>query len=156
MLNRFLPQRADNAYRGHKLALWIFAIVTFMRAVMSLNSALNPRTTARFADGIPIHTYPPAAEQAAVYLFSLLGWYSFIVCLLCLLVFIRYRTLVPVGFTLLLLQSLGAKLIAHLLPIVRTGTPPGIYVNWILVALMVVGLALSIRWRKTEIQGISD
>lgn len=148
MLHDFLPQHADNAYHGHKLALWLFAVVTLMRVGMSLNSFLNARTTVRYADGIPIHTYPPDAAQTVVSLFSLVGLYSFIICLMCILVLIRYRSLVPVMFALLLLQSLGGRLIPLFLPIIRTGTPPGIYVNLILLAFMVVGLALSIRWRK--------
>jgi hypothetical protein len=62
-------------------------------------------------------------------------------------VFICYRNLVPVMFALLLLQSLGGRLIPHFLPILRTGTPTGIYVNWILLALNLAGLASSIPWR---------
>jgi predicted tellurium resistance membrane protein TerC len=150
MLRDFLPQHADNAYRGSRLAPWIFAVVVFMRVLMSLNSLLNARTVARFADGIPIHTYSPAAEQTAVSLFSLLGLYSFIICLICILVLILYRNLIPAVFGLLLLQFIGAKLIAHFLPIIRTGTPPGIYVNWVLLAFIVIGLALSIRWRESD------
>ena len=146
MLNELLPQHADNAYHGHKLALWIFAVVTFLRVFQSLNSFLNARTTARYADGIPLHTYTPAAEQTTASLFSLLGWYSFVICLVCILVLIRYRSLIPVMFVFLLLQFLGGRLVPHFLPIIRTGTPPGIYVNWILLAFIVVGLALSIRW----------
>jgi predicted tellurium resistance membrane protein TerC len=53
-------------------------------------------------------------------------------------------------FGLLLLQFIGAKLIAHFLPIIRTGTPPGIYVNWVLLVFIVIGLALSIRWRESD------
>jgi ABC-type transport system involved in multi-copper enzyme maturation permease subunit len=146
MLNDFLPQHADNTYHGHSLALWIFAIVVFTRIVMSLNSLLNARTTATHADGIPLHSYTPAAEQTVVSLFSLLGLHSFIICLMCILVLIRYRNLVPVMFVLLLLQSLGGRLIPHFLPIIRTGTPPGIFVHWVLLALIAVGLVLSVRW----------
>jgi len=32
-------------------------------------------------------------------------------------------------------------------PIARTGTPPGIYINLVLLVLMIVGLALSLRSR---------
>lgn len=146
MLKEFFPQHADNAYHGHKLALWIFALVVFIRVFQGLNSFLNARTTARYADGIPLHTYAPAAEQTTASLFSMMGLYSFIICLVCILVLIRYRSLVPVMFAVLLLQNIGAKLVFHFLPIIRTGTPPGIYVNWVLLAFMVVGLALSISW----------
>jgi len=34
------------------------------------------------------------------------------------------------------------------LPVVRTGTPAGLIVNLVLVALMVAGLALSLRSRE--------
>jgi hypothetical protein len=37
--------------------------------------------------------------------------------------------------------------ILHFTPIVRTGTPPGFYVNLVLLAVMLVGLALSLRSR---------
>jgi len=139
------PKNLGTLWGAH-LAIWIFVVVVFMRVVMSLNSFLNARTTARYADGIPLHTYAPASEQTTVSLFSLLGFYSFIIYLMCLLVLIRYRSLVPVMFALLLLQSLGGRLIPHFLPIIRTGTPTGIYVNLMLLAFIVVGLAWSIRW----------
>jgi hypothetical protein len=50
-------------------------------------------------------------------------------------------------FAMLLLEHLGRKLILHFLPIVTTGTPPGIFVNLGLLALMIGGLALSL-WRR--------
>ncbi len=146
MLNKFFPQHADNAYHGHKLALWIFALVVLIRVFQGLNTFLNPRTTARYADGIPLHTYAPAAEQTTASLFSMLGLYAFIIYLICILVLIRYRSLVPVMFALLLLQNIGSKLVFHFLPIIRTGTPPAIYMSWILLSFIVAGLALSIPW----------
>ena len=79
-----------------------------------------------------------------VSIFALLGLAAFVICLLCILVLVRYRSMVPVMFALLLLQSLGGRLILRFLPIVRTGTPPGFYVNLVLLALMIIGLALSL------------
>jgi len=40
-------------------------------------------------------------------------------------------------------------LILQFIPIVRTGTPPGIVVNLIIFALMIVGLMLSLWSAKT-------
>jgi hypothetical protein len=48
-------------------------------------------------------------------------------------------------FSLLLLEHLGRKLILFFMPIARTGTPPGLLINLALVALMIVGLVLSLR-----------
>jgi len=67
------------------------------------------------------------------------------ICLLCILVLARYRTVIPFMFALLLLEHLSRKLILHFLPIAETGTPPGSGVNLVLLAVMIVGLALSLR-----------
>jgi hypothetical protein len=145
IFNQLLPERLDNTHRGHKLALWLFALILLMRIAMSLNSILNGRYVASSADGIPLETYMPAAAQTAVSLFALLGLSNLMICLVCGLVLARYRSAVPLMFTLLLLQYLGGRLILHYLPIVRTGTPPGLYVNLSLLGLMIVGFVLSLR-----------
>jgi hypothetical protein len=62
-------------------------------------------------------------------------------------VLIRYRSMVPFLFAVLLLQHLGGRLIAHYLPLVTTGEPPGSIVNLTLLTLMVVGLGLSL-WKR--------
>lgn len=36
MLGRILPERIDNDYRSHKLALWAFYPITFLTVVRSL------------------------------------------------------------------------------------------------------------------------
>lgn len=151
MIDQLLPQRIDNTYRGYKLALWLFGLLIFMKTAMSLNSIFNGYSVASSADGIPLDTYPPAAARTVVSLFALLGLSNFMVCLLCILALIRYRSMIPFLFALLLLEHSSRKLILQFLPIVRTGTPPGFYVNLILLALMIVGLALSLR-RQGKLQ----
>ena len=145
IFNLLLPERLDNTHRGHKVALWLLSLIVLMRVVMSLNSILNGRHVASSADGIPLETYMPAAAQTAVSLFALLGFSNLMICLVCVLVLARYRSAVPLMFTLLLLQYLGGRLLLHYLPIVRTGTPPGLYVNLSLLVLMIVGFVLSLR-----------
>jgi MYXO-CTERM domain-containing protein len=51
-------------------------------------------------------------------------------------------------FALLLLEHVGRRLVLYLMPIARTGTPPGYYVNLVLLAVMLLGLALSLRRRS--------
>ena len=36
MLNRIFPKGIDNHHRGHKLALWFFVPITFMKVAISL------------------------------------------------------------------------------------------------------------------------
>lgn len=151
MFDRLLPPRFDNAYRGHKLALWLFALLILMRVAMSLNSIFNGYLVASSADGIPLDTFPSGAAQTVVSIFALLGLSHFMFCLLGILALVRYRNMVPLMFALLLLQQLGRYLIVHFIPIVRTGTPPGFYVNLGLLVVMIVGLALSLQ-RKGDLR----
>ncbi len=156
MLNRLLPRQADNTYRGYRLALWLFGILVLVKTIISVNSMINGRDVASSADGIPLDTFTPDGARAVVSLFAHLGLANFVICLLCIVVLVRYRALVPFMFSLLLLQHLARKLIHQVMPIVTTGTPPGAVINLVLLALMVVGLALSL-WspNKTRLESAS-
>jgi hypothetical protein len=145
IFNQLLPQRVDNTYRGHKLALWLFALLVLMKVAISLNSIFNGYLVASSADGIPLDTFTPAGAGAVVSLFALWGLSHFMICLLGILVLVRYRAMIPFMFAFLLLEHLSRKLILQFLPIVKTGTPPGFFVNLVLLAVMIVGLALSLR-----------
>src|SRR5262245_50634054 len=37
MLNRLLPQPADNAYRGHPIALWLFGLLVAAKLIIAVN-----------------------------------------------------------------------------------------------------------------------
>lgn len=70
MFSNLLPQRIDNAYRGHKLALWILALVVSVKIVQGLMVMFNGDSVVRSADGIPLDTYTPAdcqREEQEVY-----------------------------------------------------------------------------------------
>ena len=144
MLDRLFPRHADNTYRGSKIALWLFGLVVLLKLVIALNALFNGHQVASSADGIPLDTYTPAGAQAVVSLFASLGLAHLFFCLVCVLVLVRYRALVPCMFALLLVEQLSRKLIQQFLPIVRTGSPPGFIVTLVLTALMAVGLALSL------------
>lgn len=147
MFNRLLPWHVDNTYQGYKAALWLFGALVLLKTVVSLNTIFNGYEVATSADGIPLDTYTPAGAQAVVSAFAAWGLAQLIICLLCILVLARYRALVPFMFVVLLLEHLSRRLLFQVMPIAKTGTPPGFYVNLIFLALMIVGLALSLRRR---------
>jgi hypothetical protein len=64
------------------------------------------------------------------------------------LVLVRYRGMVPLMFVLFLLQHLAGRVIAQFHPIVRIGAPPASAINLIFLALIVVGLVLSLWPRR--------
>ena len=144
MINKLLPQSVDNTYRGHKLALWLFALILVVKLFQSLMVVFNTNSTAIYADGFPLGTFSPAAAQTVVALFALSGLRLLIILLLCVLVLVRYRSMISFMYALLVLEYLAGQLLYHFVPLVRVGTPPGVFVNLMLFSLMVIGLVLSL------------
>ena len=58
MLNLLFPKRVDNAYRGNRLAPWIFALVVLLKAYVSLYAVFNGPFMASSGDGIPLLAGP--------------------------------------------------------------------------------------------------
>jgi hypothetical protein len=150
MLDQLLPQRFDNAYRGHKLALWLFGLLVLVKVAISLGSIFNGYEAASSADGIPLETFTPAGVQAVVTLFALLGLVHLMLLLLCVLALVRYRAMIPLMFAVLLLEYLARRLILLLMPIASTGKPPGLFINLALLAVMIGGLLLSLWNRESR------
>lgn len=144
MVEDVLPRSLDNTYRGHKIALWLLGLLAFVKAVIGVNSIINGRAVMTTADGIALDAYPAAAVQNLVALWALVGLSHIIICVLCVLVLVRYRNMVPLMFGLLLLQHLGGRLILQFFPLVRTGAPPASAINLTLLTVMIVGLGLSL------------
>ena len=146
-LNRIFPQRIDNTYRGHPLAVWFFIPVVVLKTGIALATIFNGRAAAQSADGIPLDSFGASGAQAVVALFAIWGLAQLVFSVLGVLALTRYRAMIPFLFVLLLLEHLARKWILLVKPIARTGTPPGSYINVVLLALMIVGLALSLRSR---------
>ncbi len=149
MISQLLPGTIDNTYRGQKAALWIFGLVVLVTAAQGASSMLNPVVVASQADGIPVASYPPAAAQAVAALFALLGLLHLIISALCILVLVRYRSLVALMTLLLLLEYFGRRLILYTHPIPRVGTVPGPYISLGLLAAMLAAFVLAI-WTRSR------
>lgn len=148
-MNAILPERIDNQYRGYRVGLWLFALVLLMRTVIGIRSIFDGYAVATAADGIPLATYGAAASQTVVALFALLGLAILMLSALGFIVLVRYRSAIPLMFSVLVVQHLAGRLIGRVHPIPRSGTPPGMYVNLVLLALMLAGLALSLSKRSS-------
>jgi len=121
LFNRLFPRQVDNAFHGSKLAPWFFALVVLLKIGVSLYAVLNGSVMASSGDGIPIGTLSAENAQTIISLYALWGLAHFMLCLVCLLVLVRYRTLIPFMFVLLLVEHLGRKLVLHFLPLSKNG-----------------------------------
>ena len=148
MLGLLFPAHADNTYRGHKLALWLFGLAVLAKLGIGFGSIFNGYNAASRADGIPLDTYPSAAAQAVVSLFALLGWLHIVLGVICIVVLIRYRAMVPLMLAVLIVEYLGRRTILIFMPIV-SGVSSGLVVNLAILAVMIVALVLSL-WNRAR------
>jgi hypothetical protein len=152
MFDKLFPRRIDNAYHGHKAALWIFGLVVALKITQSVGVISSGHSIARDADGIPLEAYTADAAKTAVALFAQGSLWRLTFGLLCALVLLRYRSAIPMMFALLVLNYLAGELVFQFAPLIRMGTPPGPIVNLIAFVLMVIGLVLSLWGRSARTQ----
>lgn len=145
MLSRFLPAQADNAYRGLKIALWIFGLVVLWKAAIAFAVMFNGHEAAVHADGIALDSFSPAGAQAYLAMDAAWGLGSAMLCLMSAIVLIRYRTLVPLMFAVLLLEHVLRRVIFRIMPIAHApGAAPGGTINLVLTVLLVAGFVFSL------------
>jgi hypothetical protein len=143
-MNPILPRRLDNTYRGHRAAVWLFVAVLILKTGIGLGTIFNGRAAAQSADGIPLDNCGADGAAAFVTLFALWGLSQLVLSAIGVLAVVRYRAMIPLMFALFLFEHVVRRLILLTKPIARVGAPPGLYINLALLAVMAVGLVLSL------------
>ena len=145
MLNRIFPKQFDNTYRGHWLAIVIFALLVILRAAMGFNSIAMTHLVATNADGIPLDSYGAACADVVVLFFKNIGLFFLLLSLLGALALIRYRAMIPLLYLVLIVQLAASRLLLLLYPIVKTSAMPlGFPVNLTMLAVALLGFGLSL------------
>lgn len=149
MFDKLLPQPIDNRYSGSKIALWLFGLIVLVHILQGVMIIIDGHSIMQSADGIPLETYPAAAAQTIMAIFEVSSLRRLIISLICAVVLFRYRSAVPVMFVVLGISYLGGQVIFQFLPIERVGSSPGLIINLIMFAMMIIGLALSL-WSRGD------
>jgi hypothetical protein len=148
MLRLLFPRTIDNRFRGQWLGYWLLWPVLFLKIGIALASILTPGASNK-ADAIDLSTYSAPALRDAMSSTALLGLLHLCIGLLCLVAAIRYRAMVPLIYLWLVVELLGRRVILELYPIERApGPSSGSVVNLALMAMLALGLALSVWPRR--------
>ena len=67
---------------------------------------------------------------------------------ICTVALVRYRSLIPFLFTVLLFEHAARRLVYYLLPIPREAGAAGGVINLVMLIVLVIGLALSLLPRS--------
>lgn len=150
LFRRLFPDRFDDRLPGHAAALWLLGLYLALKTVMIVNSILNGASVAAGADGIPLERYGAEGAAAVLQLFALNAFGQLLPVLLGAIALLRYRSMVPLVYLLLLLDQAGRRLVVWNLDAARSGSAPGFYINLALVALLFLGLVLSLAGPRQE------
>jgi hypothetical protein len=150
MLHRIFPPTFDNDYRGLRAAIWLFVPLILLRLLMGANMMWHPADIAATADNIPLSLYGGGGRQAVMSLFAQIGLYRLLLALLTATALIRYRSMIPLLYLLLLVELLASRLLDQFYPIAKTAAPgqAGSALILGLIALAAVGLVVSLWPRR--------
>jgi len=145
VIRRLFPKQADNSFEGLRPALWLLGFLIAVKLLMSLNSILNTADVAGNADGIPLASYGPEAARQVLQLFALMALGHLFLTLVAVAALVRWRTLVPFAYLLLLAEFLVRRLIvwSYAAPGAES-TGIALIVNSSLAVLLTLGLVLSL------------
>lgn len=141
-----LPDKADNTVRGTKLPFYVFILIALISTVRSCIHLLAPDGGAGSIAGLDLAV---AGASSIIFAFALWGSAQLIYAIIQLLVVVRYRSLVPFMYVLLVLETLLRMLVGHMKPVTFARTPPGAIQNYVYLPLAVLMLGLSL-WSGTR------
>jgi hypothetical protein len=151
VIARLFPAQFDNRFEGWRAALWLLGLLLFLRLAMSLNSIFNTEAVAAGADKFPLASYGADGASAVLMLFALHSLAELMLVAVGIAALVRYRTMVPFVFLLLTTEHVGRRLIVQAWAIERSAPTTAAYViNYGMLALLVVGLALSLLPRRNR------
>jgi len=139
------PAQANNDYRGYKTAILFLLAAIALRLLMAYAALLDTHGMVQDADSIPIDSWGPGAAHTFLYMTKLLGLDHLLLTVVAIVILIRWRSLIPFAFLLLLAEQLGRFTLKLSNPIPRTGiTYVPVDPNLIIIAALLIGLALSL------------
>ena len=141
---QLLPDVIDNQYHGMKIAKYAFWLILAATIVRSLIHIFAADGGAQTIATIPLDSYPTAAAAAVILMFSYWGLSQLLMGFVYLGVALKYRSLIPAMYVLLIFEYAMRFIIGQMKPIITAGTAPGSIGNWIMVPVCIVLLVMSL------------
>ena len=148
---KILPAQIDNHYRGLKISQYAFFLITAVTLVRSLIHVFAPDGGAQSIATIPLDSYSAEAASTVILMFSLWGLSQLLMGIVYLGVSLKYRSLIPAMYVLVIFEYAMRIVIGQMKPILTTGTAPGSIGSWIMVPVCAVLLALSLIPAKEKV-----
>jgi hypothetical protein len=145
MLDIILPENANNNYQGSRIAPVVFLLIALVGIVRSCIHLLAPDGGAGTIAGMDLSV---AGAQGIIFAFSLWGSAQLLYAFMQLVVYFKYKTLIPLMYILIIVETLLRVLVGYIKPVHFAHTPPGAYGNYIILPLAILMLFLSLQERR--------
>ena len=136
------PKQIDDEPHGNRVIVWVFALITLVTLARSCIHLFAPDGGAGSIAGIDLSG---AGGGNLVSLFALWGLSQLILGFVFLVVLLRYKSLIPFMYVLILIEYSGRIIIGYVKPLVVTHIPPGAIGDYIMVPLAILMLIISFR-----------
>lgn len=140
-----LPATVDNTVRGSRIPLYVFAPIVVVSVTRSLIHLFAPDSGAGSIAGVDLPAAGSLGARGIVFFLAQWGGGQLVLALAQILVLVRYRSLVPLFYFLLLVEIGLRMLVGHIKPMSFGHVPPGQVGNYALLVIALAMLALSLR-----------
>jgi hypothetical protein len=137
-----LPKQVDNSFQGYRIAAVVFLLITFVTIARRCIHILAPDAGAGSIAGINVSV---EGGSNIVSIFALWGLSQLLMGFVYLVVYIRYKSLIPFMYLLLLVEYSGRIVLGFMKPLEVTHTPPGAIGDYVMVPLAILMLILSLK-----------
>ena len=144
---RVFPKQLDNSFRGNRIAVVVFALITVFTLVRSCIHIFAPDGGASSIAGINTSV---EGGSNIISMFALWGLAQLLIGLVYVVVFFRYKSLIPFMYILIIIEYSGRVLIGMAKPLIVSHTPPGAIGDYILIPLAIVMLILCLKRSRKE------
>jgi len=139
---RVFPKQLDNSFRGNRIAVIVFALITVFTLVRSCIHIFAPDGGASSVAGINTSV---EGGSNVISMFALWGLAQLLMGLVYVVVFFRYKSLIPFMYTLIIIEYSGRVLIGMVKPLIVSHTPPGAVGDYILIPIAILMLILCFK-----------
>ena len=148
---RIFPLPADNKFKGYKIAEVFFILITAVTIVRSCIHLFAPDGGAGSIAGIDTSI---AGGSNIISLFALWGLSQLLMGIVYIIVFFRYKSLIPLMYILIIIEYAGRIISGHFKPLTVAHIPPGAIGDYVIIPLAIIMLILSlIKSRQAEVSG---
>ena len=139
---RVFPKQLDNSFRGNRIAVIVFALITVFTLARSCIHIFAPDGGASSIAGINTSV---EGGSNVISMFAFWGLAQLLMGLVHLAVFFRYKSLIPFMYMLIIIEYSGRVLIGMVKPLIVSHTPPGAIGDYILIPLAIMMLMLCFK-----------